>query len=205
MNTRSLPFFSIPLLLLISCAACFCGCAGTSANDTYEGYVRACQKENTDKAAQYLANPDTPDPCPDPDTARDLPSHAELFMRADVGSGQLTSEQDKWRVLIPPEFEPNTPFLFYYALKTALKTKDHIRLAKLLPTEDARNWPEKDLKTWLESAEANDLYAALSASPAPWFEIDGNRATCEAGGRHLTFEMNAGKWQVAKAVLTERQ
>ncbi|MBR4985669.1 MAG: hypothetical protein IKY83_08015, partial [Proteobacteria bacterium] len=193
------------LVLALALTTVACGTSGKNAQKVYESYAIACQKGNTDKAAARLADPDTPAPCPDPETADALPSDSELFMRADIGSGQLISENNKWRVLMPVEFEPGTPYLFYYALKTALKTKDAERLASLVRAQDARNWPIKDIQAWLDSAEANDLYAALSAAPAPWFELDGTTATCEAGGRHLTFEMNAGKWQIAKAVLTERQ
>lgn len=206
MMTRLKRKKTVPRLALMLALATTASCASTKdAQDVYDGYVSACQKGNETKAAEYLADSSVPEPCPDAETAKALPTNAELFMHADVGYGQLTSEQNKWRVLIPAEFEPDTPFMFYYSLKTALKNRDHARLAKLLRPQDARDWPEKDIKAWLDSAQANDLYAALCATPAPWFELDSTTATCEAGGRHLTFELIAGKYYVAKAVLTERQ
>lgn len=175
-----------------------CGCAGSNAREsavqTLESYTKACAAGRTQNAQALLmpnANQDVP--CPDETVAEKIQVSDRLIYTADIGHYRLTDSGNGWRIDMRQLMNENSPESILSQLCDALIAEDFQALtALILPSR----MPQEDAQTfWAKhAASLNALYAAISATAVPWFQMEGQRAICDVSGILLTFEVHDGRW-----------
>lgn len=168
-------FFTTVLfgIVAVMCIGCATATPQTAARTSYEYYRNHCDKEI--------------ETCPD-----DLPEPRDFQLIASRPGVKWTNDGTGWKLDPKGMAQPGSPQLLIQQLKFAIK-KNNVDAAKALFLPEAL---PPDFPDWLSSPKANELYAALAANPAPWFELSGNQAVCEVAGLLIVLVSQSGIWRI---------
>lgn len=183
--------------MLFLCAA-LCGCAGSNAREsavkTLESYVGLCASERTRDAKNLLMpNANQEIPCPNVSVASKISVDDNLIYTAEAGDYRLTDTGNGWRIDMRRLMTDNSPAGVLNRLRDVLMHEDVQGLMSLiLPGSMDIEEPQAFWDAHVSSLNA--LYAAISATAVPWFQMEGRQAVCDVSGILLTFEVKDGRW-----------
>ncbi len=168
-------FFTTLMIGIVSVMTFGCAAASpqASARSAYEYYKNHCDSETMQ--------------CPEA-----FPEPREFQLIASRPGVKWTNDGTGWKLDPKGMAQPGSPQLLVQQLKFAIKKND-IDAAKALFLPEAL---PADFPEWLSSYKANELYAALAANPAPWFELSGNQAICEVAGILVVLVSHSGIWRI---------
>lgn len=172
----------------ITCIACATSSAQQKADKTLNSFVESCSEQDDEDARKYLLNADNRIAvCP-----TELPQHAvKTDILAIRSNSQFIKTQHGWKLNPGDSFSTDSPQLRLKQLKYALLHQDLQKLNKLIVSKTAPN----NLDEWIQSSQANEIYAAIALQSNPWFVVEGKTAVCNVSGIQLQFEWNDGEWK----------
>lgn len=185
---------NIAAILFLASFMClmFSGCASTrsqaSAEAVYRDFMKACTRQSGEANAYLLDSDKHIDPCPD-EGAYPSKIKADIIARSTLID--IVKTTDGWQFYTDSFFDPSSVKFSLLKLKHAILKRDVSQAASVISDDIDEN----ALRSWLNSSDAADIYAAIAAHPMPFFVLRGKTAECEVSGRIIRFEMNDGVWK----------
>lgn len=185
-------------LFVLSLSALLCSCATSNAREkaqnTLESYISSCTSNRTQQAKKLISpHLNQEQVCPDESITKHIATNQNLIFIAKTNDHKLTDDGQGWKLDLRRLMTDNTPEATLHRLRDALQNHDDQALKQLIAPKTLLN---EDFATFTQknASKFNALYAAISATARPWFQMEGNQALCDVSGILLTFEVHNGRW-----------